>query len=218
MKTKAFSLVIVIFLLSAWWSISHAQVTTSITPTTGTGNLGTNVNQSGNVFNITGGTRASTNLFHSFNQFSVGVQNAVNDIANFQNTQINGSFPPTSNIFSRVTGGQPSNIFGTIQATDFGAANLYLVNPAGVLFGSTALLNVQGSFHVSTADYIRFNDPSQLDVNKPRFYADPAQSSILTSFSPDAFGFLNPNPAAIAIQGSTLQVGEGQTISVVGGN
>src|SRR2546426_687303 len=107
---------------------------------------------------------------------------------------------------------------GTTQTTDFGSANLYLINPAGVIFGLTASLNVQGSFHVSTADYIRFNDPGQIDVNKPRFYADPAKSSILTSFSPDAFGFLNSNPASITVDGPFLSVPPGQTISLVGGN
>src|SRR5713226_4089480 len=135
MRTKVIFLFSIILLLGCGSSVSHAQVMTAIIPTTSTGNLGTTVNQSGNVFNITGGTRAGTNLFHSFNQFSVGVQNGINDIANFQNTQINGSFPSTGNIFSRITGGRPSNIFGTIQTTDFGSANLYLINPAGVIFG-----------------------------------------------------------------------------------
>ena len=67
------------------------------------------------VYNITGGTRAGANLFHSFGQFSVG----PGDIANFQNTLVNGTFPHTENILARVTDGNISNIFGTIQTTGF---------------------------------------------------------------------------------------------------
>ena len=108
---------------------TYAQVATNITSTTGAGNLGTTVTQAGNLYDITGGTSPGNgpNLFHSFGDFTVG----GGDIANFlNNTQL-----PTSNILGRVTGGNPSNIFGTIQTTDFGAANLYLINPAGVIFG-----------------------------------------------------------------------------------
>src|SRR5262249_3110178 len=91
-------------------------------------------------FDITGGTRPNNgqNLFHSFGQFSIATKN----IANF----LNDRGLPTSNIIGRINGGQVSNIWGTIQTTGFGAANLYLINPAGFLFGPTATLNVGGSF------------------------------------------------------------------------
>jgi len=222
MRVRRFLLAGIILLWSTGAIVSHAVVTTNITASPlppcpapcGTGATPgvTTVTPNGTVYEITGGS----NLFHSFGLFSVG----TGDTANF----INDMHLTTTNILSRVTGPTPSNIFGAIKTTDFGNANLFLINPAGVVFGPNATLDIgsslgtPGSFHVSTADYIRFNDPSQLAVNKPRFYADLTQSSILTSFSPDAFGFLNPNPAAIAIQGSTLQVGEGQTLSIVGGN
>jgi filamentous hemagglutinin family protein len=124
---------------------SRAQ--TNITPS---GALGTTVTQSGTTFNSTGGTPSNTNLFHSFGQFSVG----AGDIANFNNIEAR----PITNILGRVTDGQVSNIFGTIQTSNFGAANLFLINPAGWIFGSTASLNVSGAFHVSTADYIRLGD------------------------------------------------------------
>src|SRR5437867_408001 len=195
-----------VLLLVALPAPSLAQVT-AITPTTGTGNLGTTVTPSGNLYNITGGTRPGNgpNLFHSFGLFSVG----TSDIANFSND----TGLSTTNILSRVTGGNPSNIFGTIQTTGFGSANLFLINPAGVLFGPTASLNVGGSFHVSTADYVRMFD----GTSNGYFYADPARPSVLTSAPVAAFGFLSPNPAAIAIQGSNLSVPTGQTLSVVGG-
>ena len=89
-------------------------------------------------YNITGGTRpgGGTNLFHSFGNFNV----PTNNIANF----LNDSGLSTSNILGRVTSGNPSTIFGMIQTTGFGNANLFLMNPAGFLFGPNATLNVGG--------------------------------------------------------------------------
>ena len=182
-------------------AVSRAQVTTNITSS----GLGTTVTQAGTTWNLTGGTRPGNgaNLFHSFGLFNVGEGNS----ANF----LNNTGLATANILGRVTGGQTSIIFGTIQTTGFGAANLFLINPAGWIFGPTASLNVGGSFHVSTADYIRFSDEA-------RFYADLSQNSVLTSAPPAAFGFLGPMATRISIEGSFLQVPEGQTLSVVGGD
>ncbi len=166
------------------------------------------------TYDITGGTRPGngTNLFHSFGQFSVG----TNDVARFAND----SALPTTNILSRVTGGQPSNIYGNISTTGFRGANLYLINPAGVLFGPTASLNVSGSVTVSTADYLRLADGL-------RFNAIPAPQDALLSQAPVvAFGFLNSNPRPITVQGATLDTHEAsptanephRSLSLVGGN
>src|SRR5437660_3904983 len=174
---------------------SEAQVTTNITSTTGAGNLSTIVTPGGATTTITGGTRPGngTNLFHSFGQFTIGTGNT----ANF----FNETARATSNILSRVTGGSPSNIFGTIQTTGFPGANLFLINPAGVVFGPTAQLHVEGSFHVSTADYLRLAD-------NVRFTAAPdaAKDALLSTAPVAAFGFLGSSPAPISVQGSTLQV------------
>src|SRR5215510_4837176 len=126
-------------LLGALLPVSQAQITTTITPDS---TLGTTVTQNGSVHTITGGTRPGNgpNLFHSFDRFSVGTR----DIASFQGPS------GIINILSRVTGGQLSEIDGTLQSTIPGA-NLYLLNPAGVLFGPNASLDITGSFHVSTA-------------------------------------------------------------------
>jgi filamentous hemagglutinin family protein len=168
------------------------------------------VTPNGNVYNINGGTRPGNgpNLFHSFGLFSVG----GGDIANFNNT----SGLPTQNILSRVTGGQPSSIFGTLQTTGFGNANLFLMNPAGIVFGPTASLNVAGSVNITSADYLRLAD--QTGGNPGIFYANPVLPSVLTSAPVTAFGFLSPNPAPITVQGSTLSVPPGQTLSFVGGD
>lgn len=155
---------------------------------------------------ITGGIRpgGGGNLFHSFGEFGVPTDN----IANF----LNDSGLPTSNILSRVTGGNPSNIFGTIQTEGFGKANLFLMNPAGMIFGPNASLNVGGGTHFTTADYLRLEDGTQ-------FTALPGEQDTLLSMAPvEAFGFLGTNPAAISVEGSTLSVSEGQTFSLVGGD
>ena len=174
-------------------------------PITSSG-LNTTVTKSGNVYDITGGTRPSSgpNLFHSFGEFGVPTSN----VANF----LNDSGLATSNILGRVTGGNPSNIFGTIQTTGFGSANLFLMNPAGIVFGPNASLNVGGSVSFTTADYLRFTDGA-------RFNAIPgSQDASISSAPVAAFGFLGSNPGAITLQGGQLAVSEGQGMSLVGGN
>jgi large exoprotein involved in heme utilization and adhesion len=103
-----------------------------------------------------------------------------------------------------------SSIDGVLQS-EIAGANLFLLNPSGVLFGPNASLEVSGSFHVSTADYLRFTDGV-------KFSANLGQASVLTAASPAAFGFLGQNPAPITIQGSMLQVPAGEALSVVGGD
>ena len=205
MPILCFSLILVLGPLLLWLSslatLSHAQVT----PTPGAGGLGTAVTQAGNTYEITGGTRPSngSNLFHSFGEFSV----PTNNIANF----LNETALPTNNILGRVTGGNPSNIFGTIQTTGFGNANLFLMNPAGIVFGPSASLNVGGSATFTTADYLRFADGAQ-------FRAIPGPQDASISSAPlAAFGFLGSNPAAITVQGGQLSVAPGQSLSLVGG-
>ena len=195
---------------SGFFCAAHAQVTSS--------GLGTVVMPSGSNFDISGGTRpgGGPNLFHSFGDFSV----AAGEAANF----LNNSGLATSNILARVTAGNPSNIFGTINTLDFGTASLFLMNPAGIIFGPTARLDVGGSFHATTADYIKLSDGVKFAIDTP--------ANVLTSAPPSAFGFLSANPKPIEVQtGSnlfdevtgellvtTLKVPEGQTLSLVGGN
>jgi filamentous hemagglutinin family protein len=115
--------------------------------------------KSGNVYDITGGTRPGngTNLFHSFGEFGV----PTNHVANF----LNDSGLATSNILGRVTGGNPSNILGAIQTTGFGSGNLFVMNPAGVVFGANASLNVGGSASFTTADFFG----SQMGLGSMRY-------------------------------------------------
>ncbi|MDF0668760.1 MAG: filamentous hemagglutinin N-terminal domain-containing protein [Nitrospira sp.] len=197
---------------------TQAQVTTTVAPTTDVGTLGTHVSHpTHNIHTITGGTLVGSNLFHSFDQFNVG----SGDIANFQNMRVNGAFPSVENILSRVTGGEPSQIYGTLRTTDFGNANLFLLNPNGILFGPTASLDIgaasqgprgSGSFYATTADYLKMGD----GASASRFYADEARPSILTSYPIVAFGFLGPT-GGIVVEGSQLSVPDGQTLALIAG-
>jgi filamentous hemagglutinin family protein len=157
-------------------------------------------------YDITGGTRpgGGLNLFHSFGEF--GVPNS--NIANF----LNDSGLATSNILGRVTGGNISNISGTIQTTGFGNANLFLMNPAGFLFGPNATVNVGGMVTFTSADYLRLADNA-------RFNAVPGPADALLTAAPvAAFGFLGSNPGAITVQGGQFTVTEGTGISLIGGD
>ena len=191
-----------LLVLASGLAIADAQVTTNIT---GDGTLGTDVTQNGNIHGITGGTRKGANLFHSFGEFNVG----AGDTAMFQNTP---AAPVTNNILGRVTGGNISSVFGTVDtATHFPGANLFLTNPAGWVFGPNASLNVAGSVNFTTADYLKHSDGAQ-------FTALPSdQDSQLSVAAISAFGFLDASPAGIVVDGSTLSVNEGHSISLVSG-
>ncbi|NJM13811.1 MAG: filamentous hemagglutinin N-terminal domain-containing protein [Synechococcaceae cyanobacterium SM1_2_3] len=146
------------------------------------------------------GQQRGGNLFHSFGQFSI----LSGESATFSGPN------SISNIIGRVTGGQVSSIDGTIRSTIPGA-NLYLLNPSGVLFGEHAQVDVGGSFHVSAADYLRLGDGGRFEARTPG-------NSVLTAAPMAAFGFLGDAPGKITLNGSFLQVREGQTLSLIGGN
>ena len=145
------------------------------------------------------GEQHNSNLFHSFSVF---------DIASGETATFSG--PATvNNIISRVTSGNASNIDGTVSSTIFGA-NLFLINPGGIIFGPNASLNVSGSFHASSAGYLVLGTNGRFDAVNPA-------NSVLTTAPPSAFGFLN-NPAPISVTDTRLQVANGQTLTLAGGN
>jgi len=136
-------------LLGALLAVSHAQITLD-------GSLGPQGPLAGPHYRIGAdvGQIRGSNLFHSFGEFNVPTGGS----ATFTG-------PATiSNILSRVTGGQPSAIDGLLRS-EIAGANLYLLNPSGVLFGPHASLEVSGSFHVSTADYLRFADGAKFSAS-----------------------------------------------------
>lgn len=190
-----------------------AQVTTNITAH----GLRTDVAPPENgLYNITGGTRVGTNLFHSFLDFTVG----QGDTANFLNR---GSFDlngvllgdglDTSYILARVEGGNLSLIHGAIQTSEFGAANLFLVNPMGFLFGPGASVNTGGMVAFTSADYLKFADEGRFHA-----LANPVTDAVLSMDSVAQFGFLGTDPGAITVQGSQFVVAAGKSLSFVGGD
>jgi len=146
------------------------------------------------------GQRAGPNLFHSFGEFNVN----ADESATFTGP------PDVGNIIGRVTGGNMSRIDGIIQS-DIPNADLFLINPSGVIFGPDAFLNIHGSFYVSTADYLRL-------AAGGRFNAKHPEEGLLSAAPPEAFGFLDENPAGVFIDGSFLEVPQGETLSLVGGD
>ena len=174
----------------------------SIADVTFDGSLGPGGTLNGPVMEITAdrGQMAGNNLFHSFSEFNVD----SGQTANFSGPD------NVQNIFGRVTGGNPSSIEGTISSS-IQDANLFLMNPNGMMFGPNAQINISGSFHATTADYLSFGD-------QKRFYADITQATTLSVAAPSAFGFLDNTTGNITATGSTLSVQDGKTIAFVGGN
>ena len=171
------------------------------------------------VTEITGGTQAQGNLFHSFEQFSVSTGETAffNQLSNIEN------------IFTRVTGNQLSSIDGLIRAN--GGANLFFLNPNGIIFGPNAAVNIGGSFFASTADSIVFSDGTVFSATNPSI------NPLLTVSVPVGLQY-GSNPGSITVQGNGnflslrspadpsvnrsrrppgLQVNSGKTLALVGG-
>ncbi|MGL4617565.1 two-partner secretion domain-containing protein [Chroococcidiopsis sp.] len=164
---------------------------------------------------IDGGAIRGTNLFHSFQQFSIDEGRG----AYFSN--------PTGveNILSRVTGTNTSNIFGKLGV--LGNANLFLINPNGIIFGPNATLDVRGSFVGTTANAVRLGETGLFSASEPT-------TSNLLAVNPSAL-FFNALAAqrqivnqsrGLGLNGETnvtggavgLQVPAGRTLALVGGN
>ncbi len=158
-----------------------------------------NVTVNGSTFNITGGTTAGRNLFHSFQQFSV----PTGGTASFNNAA------DIHNIFSRVTGGSVSEINGLIKAS--GKANLFLINPSGIVFGPSSSLNVGGSFLGTTANAIQFGNFGFFSATNPEV------PSPLLTINPSALLFNQIAPSQIQ-NNSSLSVLDGKSLLLVGGN
>ncbi|MEO0771395.1 MAG: filamentous hemagglutinin N-terminal domain-containing protein, partial [Cyanobacteria bacterium J06649_4] len=167
----------------------------------------------GGTFSITGGSPSGTNLFHSFDEFSIPHSGS----ATFNNALT------VSNIISRVTGTAASDIQGTISAQ--GTANLFLINPNGIVFGPNAQLAIGGSFIGSTAESIQFQNgvsylasdttPNpMLSVSVPIGLQLGASSQTIRVEDTGATA-LFPQPAVVD-SSSSLLVNSGQTFALIG--
>ncbi|MEH2065886.1 MAG: CHAT domain-containing protein [Nostoc sp.] len=195
LPTVAASLLAIVPLVIAM-SAELAQGQTIVPAADGTHTI---VTPNGNRLDITGGTtsRDGANLFHSFQQFGISPE----QIANFQ------ASPALQNVLGRITGGNPSIINGLIQVTG-GNANLFLMNPAGFIFGGNASLNVPGAFTVTTANGIGFGSSwfNAIGINDYKNLVG----------NPNGFAFSSNQVGAIANAGN-LAVGAGQNLNLLGG-
>ena len=185
-------------------ALSPAQGQPIVPNTDGTGTI---VVPNGDRFDIDGGQLSDdgANLFHSFDRFGLDSGQS----ANFLST------PDIQNILGRITGGDPSIIDGLIQVSG-SDANLFLINPAGLVFGPNATLNVSGDFTATTATGIEFENGGWFDViganDWGSLVGDPsgfAFAATISNGSPFA-------PGAIVNEGN-LEVATGRNLRLLGG-
>ena len=158
-----------------------------------------NVNVNGALTDlIEGGAIRDSNLFHSFQDFNV---------AEFGRVYF-GNPAGIENILSRVTGTNVSNILGTLGV--LGNANLFLINPNGIVFGPNSRLDIGGSFFGSTADSVLFEDGTVFSAKNPN------QTPLLTINIPSGLQY-GSNPGSIANHSSLFRVPNGQTLGLIGG-
>ena len=148
------------------------------------------------------GKTVGNNLFHSFSQFDL----VSGNIATFSGPA------KIQDILTRITGANASSIDGTIRSTIDGA-NLFFLNPHGIVFGQNAQLDVKGSFVATSAHCIQLADGNRFDTVNPS-----ANDPLLTSAAPNAFGFLGPTVAPISFNGCSLSVPNQKSLSVIGGD
>jgi filamentous hemagglutinin family protein len=159
--------------------------------------VGTDVEQVGDRFNIRGGRVSGSNLFHSFEAFGLDAGQVARFLAGND----------IQNILGRVTGGDPSIINGRIRVAN-NTSNLYLMNPAGILFGANARLDLPGSFTATTANGIGFDEGW--------FSATGENNFANLVGTPERFAFTISEPGAIVNAGD-LRVPNGNNLSLIGG-
>ncbi len=175
----------------------YAQTPTITPALDGTGTV---INRQGNQFEINGGSLSGEgqNLFHSFDQFNLSEGQVANFLSN----------PNIRNILGRVVGGDASFINGLIQVTG-GNSNLFLMNPAGIIFGANASLNVPASFTATTANGIGFGTNHWFNTTSNSDWSNLVGN-------PNSFRFDTKNPGSIVNQGQ-LAVTSQQQLTLVSG-
>jgi filamentous hemagglutinin family protein len=147
------------------------------------------------------GQRSGNNLFHRFSQFDVPAPLSATFVA---------SSTGIERVIAHVASDHASQINGTLRSTIPGA-DLYFLNPRGVVFGEGARLDLQGAFHASSASYLRFADET-------RFGQDAGGPAVtITSADPAAWGFLSAPLGELHVAGAHLHTPDQADLSLVGG-
>lgn len=142
------------------------------------------------------GSLKGGNLFHSFNHFNLN---------NTETATFTGD-AAINNVISRVTGGELSTIDGTLKSA-IGHAAFYFINPAGIMFGPNAKVDVPGAFYASTAGELKFADGSSFNALHP-------EASSLSMAAPEAFGFLGKQSGNLSLKGTHLEFNPGATVQL----
>lgn len=149
-------LISVSFLLA---SVAQAQVITD-------GSLGPQVSLSGD-FTIAPslGRQQGQNLYHSFAEFHV----ETNESATFTGN--------VENIFARVTGGDPTQIDGSLNVQ--GNAHLWMLNPAGTIISNSGSVQVESGVTFFAGEALAFADgaifSTRLSANSTLSMAAPSE-------------------------------------------
>ncbi|MCC5610079.1 filamentous hemagglutinin N-terminal domain-containing protein [Nostoc sp. CHAB 5834] len=161
-----------------------------------------------NVDVLTGGATQGNNLFHSFKELNVSEDRT----ALFRSPSSN-----IQNILVRVTGSSRSEIYGTLGTYQMindrissSNANLFLINPNGIIFGPNSRLYIGGSFIGSTASAIKFKDGTF-------FNATTLGTTPLLTVSVPVGLQIGKTVGEIKGQGQVV-VQAGKTLALVGGN
>lgn len=107
--------------------------------------LGSSVVRGIQVPSILGGAVRGTSRFHSFSTFNIGTGG-----------QIYFDSQGSENILAQVTGLTQSTIDDTLGVV--GNANLFFMNPRGIVFGPNASLDIAGSLTLTTAGQLNLNN------------------------------------------------------------
>lgn len=126
------------------------------------------------------------NLFHSFQHFNI----------NQGETAVFQAETALSNVISRVTGGQVSNLNGILRS-EIAQADFYFINPAGIVIGESAQIDVPAGFYLSTASALNFADGVS-------FRADNPDASSLSVAQPEGLSFTPNQAGQISIQNGRL--------------
>ncbi len=202
-----------LLLIGGFLLINNHSAVAQITPDNTLGAESSRVVPNGAIDKIDGGALRDRNLFHSFKEFN---------IKNGQSVYFNNP-SGIENILTRVTGKNASNIFGTLGVD--GAANLFLINPNGIVFGENARLDLGGSFVGSTASGLQFGEQGDFSATNP-------QAPGLLTVNPNALffnqlqgnaGIINKSQASAGISpagenATGLRVADSQSLLFVGGD